>query len=138
MLNLMFILTFFTSNFSFFFVHKVYGKVKMFLWEGQIFWKISHFYSVTSKQVGGFFKFLWPFQKTWTLSWNSLFFQCGWRLLLCSTPGRIRQWFGTGPRRSNAAIRLSVSFFNFWWPLILVAYFLGENSHGCCLGFWSL
>ena len=26
------------------------------------------FYSVASKQVGNFFKFLWPFQKKWTLS----------------------------------------------------------------------
>ena len=29
--------------------------------------KTAVFYSVASKQVGDFFKFLWPFQKSWTL-----------------------------------------------------------------------
>ena len=43
------------------------------LWEGLKIWKISNlfwqnrcFYSVVSKQVGDFFKILWPFQKSWT------------------------------------------------------------------------
>ena len=41
-------------------------------------WKNSCFYSVVSKQVGGFFKFLWPFRQSWTLSqveklWVKLF-----------------------------------------------------------------
>ena len=39
--------------------------LKLRLWESH---KIKiDVYSVTSKQVGDFFKFLWPFQKTWTL-----------------------------------------------------------------------
>ena len=29
--------------------------------------KTAVFYSVASKQVGDFFNFLWPFQKSWTL-----------------------------------------------------------------------
>ena len=29
--------------------------------------KTAVFYSVASKQEGEFFKFLWPFQKSWTL-----------------------------------------------------------------------
>ena len=32
-----------------------------------LFWQNSCFYSVVSKQVGDFFKFLWPSQKSWTL-----------------------------------------------------------------------
>ena len=31
------------------------------------FWQISWFYSVVSKHVGDFFKFLWPSQNSWTL-----------------------------------------------------------------------
>ena len=33
-----------------------------------LFWQNNFFYSVASKQVGDFFKFLWPSQKSWTLS----------------------------------------------------------------------
>ena len=32
-----------------------------------LFWQNSCFYSVASKHVGDFFKFLWPSQKSWTL-----------------------------------------------------------------------
>ena len=32
-----------------------------------LFWQNSRVYSVASKQVGDFFKFLWSFQKSWTL-----------------------------------------------------------------------
>ena len=32
-----------------------------------MFWQNGCFYSVASKQVGDFFKRLWPFQKSWTL-----------------------------------------------------------------------
>ena len=32
-----------------------------------LFWQNSCFYSVASKQVGDFFKFLWPSQKSWSL-----------------------------------------------------------------------
>ena len=32
-----------------------------------LFWQNRCLYSVASKQVGEFFKFLWPFQKSWTL-----------------------------------------------------------------------
>ena len=35
-----------------------------------LFWQNSWFYSVVSKQVKDFFKFLWPFQKSWTLQWS--------------------------------------------------------------------
>ena len=35
-----------------------------------LFWRNSCLYSVGSKQVGDFFKFLWPFQKSWTLPVN--------------------------------------------------------------------
>ena len=50
------------------------GKVKK-LWEGHKIWKkspsvltIQLFYPVVSKRVGDFFKFLYPFQKSWTLT----------------------------------------------------------------------
>ena len=36
-----------------------------------LFWQNSCFYSVASKQVGYFFKFLWPSQKSWTLHTNT-------------------------------------------------------------------
>ena len=45
------------------------GKI---LWEGHkiwsthLVWQNSCFYSVVSKQVEDFFKFLWPSQKSWT------------------------------------------------------------------------
>ena len=57
------------------------------------FEKISHFflqdscfYSVESKQVGNFFKFLWPFQKSWTFC-RSLFSYSSWCLITCKYRG---------------------------------------------------
>ena len=44
--------------------------VKIFVktfWESHRIWQKSWFYSVASKQVVDFFKFLWPFQKSLTL-----------------------------------------------------------------------
>ena len=45
-----------------------YEKATKFEKIFHLFWHNSCFYSVTSKQVGDFFKFSWPFQKSWTLS----------------------------------------------------------------------
>ena len=44
-----------------------YEKATKFEKISHLFWQISCFYSVASKQVGYFFKFLWPSQKSWTL-----------------------------------------------------------------------
>ena len=59
------------------FILSILGNIKVkTLWEGQKIWKkVSHvivltkhcFYSVSSKQVGDFFKFLWPSKKSSTL-----------------------------------------------------------------------
>ena len=46
---------------------RYYEKATKFENISHLFWQNSCFYSVTSKQVGDFFKFLWPFQKSWTL-----------------------------------------------------------------------
>ena len=56
------------------------------------FEKISHscFYSVASKQVGYFFKFLWPFQKSWTLKASprvKIFSQFEGSTLFCTSIG---------------------------------------------------
>ena len=44
-----------------------YEKATKFEKISHLFWQNSCFYSVVSKQVGDFFKFLWPSQKSWTL-----------------------------------------------------------------------
>ena len=44
-----------------------YEKATKFEKISLLFWQNSCFYSVASKQVGDFFKFLWPSQKSWTL-----------------------------------------------------------------------
>ena len=46
---------------------KHYEKATKFEKISHLFWQNSYFYSVPSKQVGDFFKFLWPSQKSWTL-----------------------------------------------------------------------
>ena len=46
---------------------RYYEKATKFEKIFHLFWQNSCFYSVASKQVGDFFKFLWPFQKSWTL-----------------------------------------------------------------------
>ena len=43
-----------------------YEKATQFENISHQFWQNSCFYSVVSKQVGDFFKILWPFQKSWT------------------------------------------------------------------------
>ena len=45
-----------------------YEKASKFEKIYHLFWLNSCSYSVVSKRVGDFFKFLWPFQKNWTLS----------------------------------------------------------------------
>ena len=44
-----------------------YEKATKFEKITHLFWQNSCFYSAPSKQVGDFFKFLWTFQKSWTL-----------------------------------------------------------------------
>ena len=46
---------------------RYYEKATKFEKISHLFWQNSCFYSVASKQVGDIFKFLWPFQKSWTL-----------------------------------------------------------------------
>ena len=43
-----------------------YEKATNFEKISHLIWQNSFFYSVASKQVGDFFEFLWPFQKSWT------------------------------------------------------------------------
>ena len=45
-----------------------YEKATKFEKISHHFWQNSCSYSVASKQVGDFFEFLWPFQKSWTLT----------------------------------------------------------------------
>ena len=56
-------------NMSFLFTVKFryYEKATKFENISHLFWQNRCFYSVASKQVGDFLKFLWPFQKSWTL-----------------------------------------------------------------------
>ena len=44
-----------------------YEKATKFEKISHLFWQNSCFYSEASKQLGDFFKFLQPFQKSWTL-----------------------------------------------------------------------
>ena len=69
-----------------------YEKVTKYEKISHLFWQNNCFYSVVSKQVGDFFKFLWPFQKNWTLKTvtksrnnigNKPFFHILWDLLVC-------------------------------------------------------
>ena len=46
---------------------RYYEKATKFEKISHRFWQNSCLYSVASKQVGDFFKILWPFQKSWTL-----------------------------------------------------------------------
>ena len=52
---------------------RYYEKATKFEKISHLFWQNHCFYSVASKQVGDFFKFLWPFQKSWTLMKEYLF-----------------------------------------------------------------
>jgi hypothetical protein len=54
-----------------------YEKTTKFEKITNIFWQNSCFHSVVSKQVGDFFKFLLPFQKSWTLQ-NLIQRKAGW------------------------------------------------------------
>ena len=61
-------------NEKYIFVSKLryYEKAKKFEKISNRFWHNSCFYSVASKQVGDFFKFLWPFQKSLILPLNTI------------------------------------------------------------------
>ena len=49
-----------------------YKKATKFEEISHLFWQNSCFYSVASKQVGDFFKFLLSPQKSWTLCWKKI------------------------------------------------------------------
>ena len=66
---------------------KHYEKVTKFEKISHLFWQNSSFPEVVSKKMGYFFKFLWPFQKSWTLRWYDgrlpqIDFQCIHSLLI--------------------------------------------------------
>ena len=69
---------------------RYYEKATKFEKNSHLFWQTSCFYSVASKQVGYFFKFLWPFQKSWTLKASprvKIFSQFEGSTLFCTSIG---------------------------------------------------
>ena len=68
--------TFCQNSDSFYYLKlRHYEKATKFEKISHLFWQNSCFYSVASKQVGCFFKFLCPCQKSWTLKKEILHIQ---------------------------------------------------------------
>ena len=57
-----------------------YEKATKFEKISHLFWQNGCFYSVASKQVGYFFNFVWPFQKSWTLNTIQCLVVCTYQL----------------------------------------------------------
>ena len=116
----------FQCNLWIFLKFRYYERATKFEKISHLFWQNKCFHSVVSKQVEYFFKFLWPFQKSWTLKQickitrKTTYFEC--------TKNQIMQTF-----KAQSLIFVSFIPFSHFYSCIKCSVANQNAAYLCCI-----